>query len=103
MANTFDNECLADEILRFFMETECNYDDFENFGSYPFKISFPGLMARLDNNNWKAQLGNGLSIKFIPSVARPKAERSGELGWSKKKMNKKKGTTTTTTTNFVPG
>ena len=32
---------------------------------------------------------HSLCSTFIPSVARPKAERSGELGWSKKKMNKK--------------
>ena len=31
-----------------------------------------------------------MHTKIIPSVARPKAERSGELGWSKKKWTKKK-------------
>ena len=34
--------------------------------------------------------GINLRGKFFPSEARPKAERSGEFGWSKKKMNKKK-------------
>ena len=35
---------------------------------------------------------------FFSSEARPKAERSSELGWQEKKWTKKKGTTTTTTT-----
>ena len=44
------------------------------------------------------------SPRGFSSEVRPKAERSSELGWQKKKWKKKKGTTTTTTTtNFVPG
>ena len=42
-----------------------------------------------------------INMHFL-SEARPKAERSLELGWLKKKRDKKKGTTTSTT-NFVPG
>ena len=47
LANTFDDECLADEILSFSVQMNCNYDDLGNFVSYPFKISFPGLIVRL--------------------------------------------------------
>ena len=34
--------------------------------------------------------GNSFFLIFFPSVARPKAERSGELGWSKKNEQKKR-------------
>ena len=62
LANKFDNECLADEILLFSVEMNCSY---KNVAPYPFKISFPGLVVRLDNNNWKTQLENCLFMKFI--------------------------------------
>ena len=65
LANKFDNECLADEILSFSVEMECNFDDFENIASYPFMISFPGLNVSLNAPNWKTQFENCLSITFI--------------------------------------
>ena len=65
LANKFDNEHLADEILSFSVEMKCNYSNFENFSVYPFKISFPGLVVRLENNQWFGQIKNCLSIKFI--------------------------------------
>ena len=59
------------------------------------------------NRDWALENMVGIQTNIVPrlfpSEARPKAERSGELDWSKKKWTKKKGTTTTTTTNFVPG
>ena len=64
LANTFDDECLADEILSFFVEMKCNYGDLGNFSSYPFKISFPGLKVYL-KNDWKTQLEDCLFVKFI--------------------------------------
>ena len=66
LANQFDNECLADEILSFFVEMKCNLesDDFENIASYPFMISFPGLTVCL-KNNLRTQFENSLSMKFI--------------------------------------
>ena len=51
LANKFNNECLADEILSFSVEMKCNYGDFKNFLSYSFKVGFPGLVVRLDNHH----------------------------------------------------
>ena len=62
LANKFDNECLADEILSFSVNMDCNFNDFENFAPYPFMISFPGLALRLTR---KTQLAECLSIRFI--------------------------------------
>ena len=63
LANEFNNECLADEILSFSVEMACDYDEFENFTSYPFMISLPGLRVHL-SNDWKTQLQNCLSINL---------------------------------------
>ena len=66
LANKFNNECLADEILSFSVKIKCNFDDFENFNSYPFMIGFPGLVVHLNSYDYsKTQLENCLSIKFI--------------------------------------
>ena len=65
LANTFKDECLADEILSFSVDMECNFNDFENFAPYPFMISFPGLVLRLTGINWKTQLVECFSIRFI--------------------------------------
>ena len=64
LANKFNNERLADEILSFPVEMRCNFNNFENIASYPFIISFPGLIVCL-NANWKTQLKNCFSTKFI--------------------------------------
>ena len=64
LANKFDNECLADEILSFSVNMDCNFAEFRSFSCYTFMIRFPGLMVRL-NANWETQLKNCLSIKFI--------------------------------------
>ena len=79
LANKFDNESLADEILRFFVEINCNYDNFKNFVCYPFKISFPGLVVRLDNNNWKTELENCLSIRCICNLDASQIEYVGAI------------------------
>jgi hypothetical protein len=65
LANKFNNECLADEILSFSVEMRCDFNDFENFASYPFMISFPGLVVCLTDSNWRTQFENCLSMKFI--------------------------------------
>ena len=65
LANKFDNECLAGEILSFSVEMRCNFDDFEYVASYPFIISFPGLKVSVNMPNWKTQFEDSLSIKFI--------------------------------------
>jgi hypothetical protein len=52
LENVFDYGCLAEEIFSFSVAMSCNFNDFENFASYPFKISFPGLKIGL-KNNWK--------------------------------------------------
>ena len=65
LANKFDNECLADEILSFSVEMKCNFDDFGNFSSYPFIISLSGLKVRLQCDGWETQFESCLLIKFI--------------------------------------
>ena len=64
LANKLNNECLANEILSFSVNMTCNFDYVENFASYSFMISFPGLEVQLQNN-WKTQIENCLSMKFI--------------------------------------
>jgi hypothetical protein len=64
LANKFNNECLADEILSFCVDVTCNFNDFINFASYPFMIRFPGLRVILQNE-WRTQLNDCLSLKFI--------------------------------------
>ena len=64
LAEKFDNECLADEILSFSIDMECNFNDFENFAPYPFMISFPGLTVRLTLRDWKNQLAKMFIYKF---------------------------------------
>ena len=63
LAKTFEDECLADEILSFSVQMNCDFSN-ENFTSYKFMISFPGLKVRL-KNDWKTQFKNCLSIKSI--------------------------------------
>ena len=43
VANKFNNERLADEILSFSVEMRCNFNDLGDLSSHPFMISFPGL------------------------------------------------------------
>ena len=64
LANEFKNDCLVDELLSFSVDMECNFDQFANFATYPFKIRFPGLVVRFQND-WKTQFKNCLSIKFM--------------------------------------
>ena len=63
LANTFEDECVADEILSFSVDMDIDYD-LKHFMSYPFMISLPGLRVFL-KNNWKTQIESYLSIKFI--------------------------------------
>ena len=64
LANEFDDEYLADEILSFSVEMimNCTFDDFESF---PFRIGFPGLAVCLEKKDWKTKFKSCLSMKFI--------------------------------------
>ena len=64
LATALEDECLADEILSFSVQIDCDFS-YENFISYPFMISFPGLRVCLKNNDWKTQFEDCLSMKFI--------------------------------------
>ena len=64
LANKFNNECSADEILSFFVDMEYDFRDFENFTSYPFMTTFPGLEVQI-YDDLKTQFKNCLSMKFI--------------------------------------
>ena len=41
LANKFDNECLADEIISFSVDTQWDFNNFKIFAPYPFMVRLP--------------------------------------------------------------